>query len=86
MTRQQEKERLFEILKEISACNRKNDLSFEITEYEGHLALFLTGKVQGRSLKLPYDHWRFSKKGGGTIVGPELLVKYCKHWRYEMGW
>ena len=79
------KQRLMEIAKIMGAFNPTVDLGIEIANgSDGQLALFLTGNVEGRSLKFPLPHWRFSKKNGGTIVGPSLPVYYEKHWKYKL--
>lgn len=84
-TRQQEKERLLAIANAIGDCNKGIDLGIEIANNEdGQLTLFLTGKIEGRSLKLPFSSWRFSKKKEGSIIGPSLPVRYQKHWRYKI--
>lgn len=80
MTRRQH---LMEVAKEVSRLNRDADMSFEIFPYEGDLALSMTGKVEGRSIKLPFN-WKYSKKDGGTVVGPTFLFMYEKHWKYKL--
>ncbi len=83
-TRQPEKERLLAIAKAIGNCNKGIDLGIEIANNEeGQLTLFLTGKVEGKSLKLPFSSWHFSKKNEGSIIGPSLPVRYQKHRRYK---
>lgn len=82
MTRQQ---RLFALADAIGDCNPGIDLGIEIAnDATGELALFLTGKIEGRSLKFPFPSWKFSKKDEGTIIGPSLPVHYQKHWRYKL--
>lgn len=81
MTRRQKY--LMEVAKKVSSLNPKADMSFEVFPYEGDYALSMTGKVEGRSIKLPFD-WKYSKKDGGTVVGPGFLFKYEKHWKYKL--
>ena len=67
-----------------SSSNPKRDISFELGyDANKRLALFLKGKVEGRSLKMPVDSWRYSDKNNGTIVGPSLPVYYEKALKYK---
>lgn len=78
-------QKLMSIMHTIGDCNPSIDLSFTIANgYDGQAELFLTGKVEGRSLKFPRPNWRFSQKNGGTVVGPSLPVHYEKDWRYKL--
>ena len=75
--------KLFEVARLVSRLNLKYDMDFEIFPYNDGFALKMTGKVEGRSIKLPFD-WKFSKKNGGTIVGPDFFFMYHKNWKYKM--
>ena len=78
-------QRLIAIGNVIGDCNPNIDLSLSIANgTSGELELFLTGKVEGRSLKLPFTMWKYSQKDGGTIIGVPLPVHYEKHWRYKI--
>lgn len=78
-------QQLMKVMHVIGDENRGHNISFSISHgYSGQPELFLTGNVEGRSLKLPTStNWKFSKKNGGMIVGPLYPVHYEKDRRYS---